>query len=98
MSENDFNFDILEADSYFMTKASSNSSPSISLKSKTKKITKKDKTVPSVRQHGTSRLSDPQREMLKAVFTIFPFGKIQELRDLIGNSDVQKICQYSSID
>ena len=104
MSETDFNFDILDGDSFFMTKATSNSDseqakiPSVSLKSKSKKIMKRDKTTPYVREHGTSRLSDPQREMLKAVFTIFPFGKVQELRELIGNSDVHKICQYSSID
>ena len=49
MSENDFNFDISEGDSYFMTKATTNSTPSVSLKSKSKKITKKDKTTPYVR-------------------------------------------------
>jgi len=55
MSENDFNFDILDGDSFFMTKATSNSDdeqakiPSVSLKSKSKKIMKRDKTTPYVR-------------------------------------------------
>ena len=53
MSDFDFNFDILDADSYLMTKATSNSdkdnTPSVSLKSKSKKITKKDKATPYVR-------------------------------------------------
>jgi len=53
MSDSGFNFDLLDGDSYFMTKATSNSgddkSPSVSLKTKSKKIIKKDKAIPYVR-------------------------------------------------